>query len=87
MFAYTTIDIVSISKTLEILIANTLLVLYFVFLNITMVNKYCAEMHLIEVIGMFIVEPSYGVWQLVPDLSTDTDMTRLRHDLSRKGHR
>lgn len=43
-------------------------------------------MHLIELVGMFIVEPGRGVWQHVPDLSFGTDMTRLRHDPSKKGH-
>lgn len=33
------------------------------------INKYGAEMHLIEIVGMFIVEPSHGIWQYVPDLS------------------
>lgn len=39
-------------------------------------------MHLIEIVGMFIVEPSHGIWQHVLDLSFGTNMTRLRHDPS-----
>lgn len=57
-----------------------LLVLYFIPKYYKVINKYCAEMHLIEIVGMFIVEPSHGVWQHDPDLSFRIHMTRLRHD-------
>lgn len=43
-------------------------------------------MHLIEIVGMFIVEPSHGIWQHVLELSTRVDMTRLRHDPSERSN-
>lgn len=69
-------------RDIEILVVSTLLVLCLYSYVYKVINKYCAEMHLIEIVGMFIVEPSHGVWQLVLDLSFLTDMSRLRHDPS-----